>query len=63
MRFARTTLAVVIAATLAFAQPAGAVLNLGDETPNFTKLDLSNTPRSLYDYRGKVVVLFLLGYN
>jgi hypothetical protein len=59
----RLVLVLIIIATLGLAQDAGAVLSLGDVTPNFTKLDLTNTPHSLYDYRGKVVVLFLLGYG
>lgn len=45
------------------AQPARAVLHAGDVAPNFTKLDLNGVPHTLYDYRGKVVLLFLLGYG
>ena len=43
--------------------PAYAVYHAGDIAPDFRKTDLDGPSRSLYSYRGKVVVLFLLGYN
>ena len=51
------------------AASAWAVAMPGQPAPNFTKNELDSpafgqtTPRSLTDYRGKVVVLFELGYN
>jgi hypothetical protein len=53
----------------ALAVPAGAVVHPGDFWPNFTKSRLDfpspglTTPVSIYDYSGKVVVLFVLGYG
>lgn len=61
------TAVLVLAACLA--GPAGAIVNPGDQAPNFTKNQLDYpsfgqvTPRSLTDYSGKVIVFFLLGYN
>jgi hypothetical protein len=46
--------------------PAHAVVHAGDVAPAFTKDELDAPPpaaRSLSDYAGKVVVLFLMGYN
>ena len=57
-----------IAAALALAvvlvpSPAGAVLHAGDLTPDFHKTDVDGVPHSLFQYRGQVVVMFLMGYN
>ncbi len=52
-----------LAGTLAAAPSAFAGLHEGDLAPNFTKTDLNNITHTLYNYRGKVVVLFLLGHN
>jgi hypothetical protein len=61
----RRLLAVAAAAVLlpsALAPCAAhAALNLGDVTPDFHKTDLNGNPQTLFQYRGKVVVLFLLG--
>jgi len=42
---------------------ARAVLHAGDVTPDFHKTDLNGAAQTLFQYRGKVVVMFLLGYN
>ena len=42
---------------------ARAVLHAGDVTPDFHKTDLNGVAQTLLQYRGKVVVMFLLGYN
>lgn len=53
----------------ALAPAAGAIVHPGDLGPNFTKdrLDYPTvgqiTPTSIYDFRGKVIVLFVLGYS
>lgn len=53
----------------AFPTPADGVALAGDPAPNFTKDELDSpsfgvtTPRSLTDYLGKVVVLFVFGYS
>ena len=55
--------AFTVAVALAMgASPAGAVRHAGDLAPTFSKVDLDGVTRTLEDYRGKVVVLFLLGY-
>lgn len=62
-------LAATILLLLASAAPAAAIVHPGDVAPNFTKARLDypapgqTTPTSLYDYSGKVVVLFILGYS
>jgi len=46
--------------------PARAGVVYGDVAPNWTKNELdapAPAARSLTDYAGKVVILFLLGYN
>jgi len=61
--------AAAAALSLVLAGPAGAVVHPGDVGPNFTKDRLDyptvglTTPVSLYDYSGKVIVLFILGYS
>jgi uncharacterized Rossmann fold enzyme len=42
---------------------ARAVLHAGDVTPDFHKTDLDGAAQTLFQYRGKVVVMFLMGYN
>ena len=54
---------LLVLAALLLPLPARALISLGATAPNFTKTDLTGTPRSLSDYSGKVVVLFLMGYN
>ena len=59
--------ALVLAACLS--TPAAAIVNPGDQAPNFTKNQLDSpsfgqvTPRTLADYSGKVIIFFLLGYS
>jgi hypothetical protein len=46
--------------------PSGAAVSPGSIAPNFTKNEVgapAPAARSLSDYSGKVVVLFLLGYS
>ena len=42
--------------------PAQAVVHAGDVAPDLHKLDLNGVPHTLFQYRGKVVFMFLLGY-
>jgi hypothetical protein len=64
-RFALAAAALLLAA----AGPAAAIVHPGDVGPNFTKQRLDHpslgqtTPVSLYDYSGKVIMLFILGYS
>ena len=59
--------ALILLACLA--TPAAAIVNPGDQAPNFTKNQLDSpsfgqvTPRTLADYSGKVILFFLLGYS
>lgn len=55
---------LALAVAIAFApRPASAVLHAGQVAPDFHKTGLDGQPYSLSAYSGKVVVLFLLGYN
>ena len=57
--------AVTVLAAIAVL-PAAAVVGPGSVAPNFTKNEVgapAPAARSLSDYAGKVVVLFLLGYS
>jgi len=62
-------LAATLVLCLTLAGPARAIVHPGDVGPNFTKDRLDyptvglTTPVSLYDYSGKVIVLFILGYS
>jgi hypothetical protein len=42
--------------------PARAVVHAGDVAPEFHKTDLSGAATTLTQFRGKVVVMFLMGY-
>jgi len=54
--------ALLAACLLALAPaPARAALHPGDVAPDFRGTDLDGLSRSLFDYRGKVVILFVLG--
>ena len=61
--------ALVTLAGLVFATPALAEVHPGDTWLDFTKNRLDypglgqTTPVSMFEYSGKVVVLFLLGYD
>ena len=62
----RALIAPAAAAVLSLASlapPARAALHEGDLTPDFHKTDLDGVPHTLFQYRGKVVVLFLLGWG
>lgn len=41
----------------------GTAQNVGQAAPNFTLEDLSNTNYKLSDNRGKVILVFMVGYN
>ena len=45
------------------AGPSRAVVHAGDVAPDFHKIDLDGHSQTLSQYLGKVVVMFLLGYN
>jgi peroxiredoxin len=55
--------ASIVIAAAALTRPASAVLHAGDVAPDFHKTGLDNLPYTLSQYRGKVVVMFLLGYS
>lgn len=61
----RLLLSSLLAAPLALAasNASATLIPLGATAPDLTRNDLTGTPRSISDYRGKVLVLFLLGYN
>ena len=61
----RITLPALAMLALGAAQPrpVSAVLHAGQVAPDFHKTGLDGQPYTLYQYRGKVVVLFLLGYS
>ena len=62
----RFILSICALGLLALAPGALAVVHPGDVAPNFTKNELdapAPAARSLSQYAGKVVVLFLLGYS
>ena len=58
-----TFLAAFLAAlaVLVAAAPAHAGLHAGDPAPDFRGTDLNGVSHKLSDYRGKVVMLFVLG--
>ncbi len=61
---ARRLLVPCLAFTLVLLpRPAEGVIHAGDMAPDFHKTDLTGTPQTLSQYRGKVVVMFLLGYS
>ena len=41
---------------------AHAVVHAGDLAPDFHKLDLNGVQQTLFQYRGRVVFMFLEGY-
>ena len=55
--------ALLLAGALACAAPSPsfATLHAGDPAPDFRGTDLDGVSRNLADYRGKVVILFVLG--
>jgi len=42
---------------------ARAIVHEGQVAPDFHKTDLDGVARTLFQYRGKVVFLYLMGYN
>jgi hypothetical protein len=60
-RLLATTLLVLGLAALG--GPAGAVIHAGNVAPDFHKTDLDGLSQTLSQYRGHVVVLFLLGWD
>jgi hypothetical protein len=66
----RTTLrCLLVALALASARPAAAIVQEGQPAPAFTKKQLdypsfgTHTPRSLVEFSGKVIVMFVMGPN
>jgi len=51
----------VVALALCAPNRGDAALHPGDTAPDFRGTDLDGVSRHLFDYRGKVVVLFVLG--
>jgi hypothetical protein len=62
-RLPSIALALVAAVALALAAPipGDAALHPGDTAPDFRGTDLDGVSHHLLDYRGRVVVLFVLG--
>jgi cytochrome oxidase Cu insertion factor (SCO1/SenC/PrrC family) len=50
-------------ALLAWSQGAAALVQTGEEAPDFTLKQLDGGQVSLSEFRGKVVLLNLFGYN
>ena len=65
----RTALWLMAAGTCAVGFSAAAraqtpcVIQPGQVGPNFTKTERDGPVRNLYDYAGKVIILFELGYS
>ena len=53
---------VLIIASLA-QQADAAPIRVGDVAPDFSRMDVSGTTHTLSSYRGKVVLLGLIGYD
>ncbi len=54
-------LSAVAALLILAAAPALAGLHVGDPAPNFRGTDLDGVSHKLSDFRGRVVMLFVLG--
>jgi len=64
MRRALLPFCVALALSAGAARPAGAVLHAGNQAFEWTKIELgTGASHSQSEYLGKVVVLFLLGYD
>ena len=62
MRRSSLVLAALLAAiALAVPRPARATLHPGDPAPDFRGTDLNGVSHHLTDFRGEVVILFVLG--
>lgn len=48
---------------LSLPHDAHAVLHAGDTAPDFRATDLAGISHTLFQYRGQVVVLFILGHS
>lgn len=57
----RIALFMTLIALIGSAAPARAGLHAGDLAPEFRGTDLNGVSHKLSDYRGKVVMLFVLG--
>ncbi len=53
----------LVLAGVLLAGPAAAQIQPGASAPNFTKTELGGGPRSLSEFSGKVVILFLFGHG
>jgi hypothetical protein len=58
----RLLLSLVLAG-LSLTGPAAAQIQPGAVAPDFTKTELGGGPRSLSEFSGKVVILFLFGHG
>lgn len=63
VRLRRAALACVAASLLTLAPATHAAVSVGQLAPDFTKTDLTGATQTLSAYRGRIVVLFLLGYG
>jgi len=62
MRRSSLVLAALLAAiALGAPRPARATLHAGDPAPDFRGTDLNGVSHHLTDFRGEVVILFVLG--
>jgi len=52
-----------VAALLVTLSGTARALQVGDRAPDFTLLDVRDQEHRLIDYRGKVVLIALAGYN
>lgn len=60
----RFAILATLAAAMSLFSPRGALalVSAGQVVPNFTKTDTDGIPRSLSDYAGKVVFIFVMGW-
>ena len=59
----RSVFASMVLAALISAAATAQALGPGDPAPDFTLNDVNGVPYTLSDYRGKVVLLALIGYG
>lgn len=56
----RKVLLILALTVAALADPSGSTLKVGSRVPNFTLVNQNSKPVSLYDFKGKVVVISFL---
>ena len=59
----RSFFASMVLAGMTLTGAAARALGPGDPAPDFTLNDVNGVPYTLSDYRGKVVLLALIGYG